>query len=242
MLDALKKAGVTKALIQMNINNTDHLDKFPSAEFPDEKGVGWSNAVRERGYVPGIYDIYVGLGGEGTHSPYGGFQWLWPEEAVTKWTYVRGPATAGEETAAGGQPKLGGPAPAAAGGAPKRAGKAGANAERVQFSPQMAANFARDVRVPKQIKMFGVDAIFLDTVCAVAVNEDYDKTNGHPASRAKDIENRQALLKVVSTDHNRVTGVEQIRSWAVPYVDWAGPAALILLRAGHGATLRIQPL
>lgn len=227
MLDALKKAGVTKALIQMNINNTDHLDKFPTAEFPDDKGTGWAEAVRARGYVPGIYDIYSSLGGRGTHSPYSGFQWLWPEEAAAKWSYVAGPVPAGDGTAAEGRPRRprppqagaveGAPAVAAPapGAAPRRAGP-----PRAGVSPQLAALFARDVRMPRQISMFGVDAIFLDTVCAVAVREDYDKTNGHPASRAKDIENRQALLAAASRDHRRVTGVEQIKSWAVPFVDW----------------------
>lgn len=230
MLDALKSAGVTKALIQMNINNTDPRDKFPSADFPDEKGVGWSKAVRERGYVPGIYDIYSSLGGRGTHSPYSGFQWLWPEEAAAKWIYVRGPAPTGGRGAPGGPAGRGGQEPARAGGGPQRAGAAapfargparGGGGGRPEVSPQMAAIFARDVRIPKQIEMFGVDAIFLDTVCAVPVSEDFDKTNGHPASRAKDIENRQALLAAASRDHDRVTGVEQIKSWAVPYVDWA---------------------
>ena len=55
MLDALKAAGVEKALLQMSINNTDHLGKFPSAEFPDNDG--WSKAVRQRGYVPGLSSL-----------------------------------------------------------------------------------------------------------------------------------------------------------------------------------------
>lgn len=230
MLDALKKVGVTKALIQMNINNTDHLDKFPTAEFPDAKGTGWADAVRARGYVPGIYDIYSSLGGRGTHSPYSGFQWLWPEEAAAKWSYVRGPAPTGVDAeadrprrprpaqagAAERAPAVTGPAAATPPGAtPRRAGP-----PRAGVSPQLAALFARDVRMPRQIAMFGVDAIFLDTVCAVPVSEDYDQSNGHAASRTKDIENRQALLAAASRDHRRVTGVEQIKSWAVPFVDW----------------------
>ena len=44
MLDALKTAGVEKALLQISINNTDHLGRFPNAEFPDNDG--WSKAVR----------------------------------------------------------------------------------------------------------------------------------------------------------------------------------------------------
>ncbi len=201
MLDALKSAGLDKALIQLSINHVDQEGAFPSKAFAD--GDGWAKAVHARGYLAGIYDIYaaarVGSGagapprGDGPRPPqtgglrYSGFTYLWPKEA-TDWNYV---------------------------------GSGGERGQRAMISHQMSAKFAVETRLPQHIKQFGLDAFFFDTVCALEPSEDYDTAHGHPATRTKDIANRIALLDATTGHFNKLTGTEQIKSWAVPEVHWA---------------------
>lgn len=212
MLDAMKEAGIDRALIQLSINHVDQNGAFPNTEFAD--GDGWSKAVRSHGYVPGIYDIYAAArtgGGErgGRGGPasgraadapprpvpapaqggqrYSGFTYLWPANA-SEWTYV---------------------------------GADGGTGQRATISHQMSAKFALETRLPAHIRQFGLDAFFFDTVCALDPNEDYDRQHGHPATRAQDIANRIRLLETTTLHFKKLTGTEQIKSWAVPNVHWA---------------------
>ncbi len=84
----------------------------------------------------------------------------------------------------------------------------------------LAASFARTTRLPAHLSQFGFDAYFSDVVGAVMPREDYDTTFGHFATRAQDIAGRQALLAAVSADHGKLAGMEQLKSWAIPYVHW----------------------
>lgn len=186
MLDGLSSAGIERALIQMSINHVDQNSAFPNQQFAN--GDGWANAVRAKGYVPGIYDIYAGYSPMQTQPPYNGFHYLWPTIANPEWVYRNADGTLDD---------------------------------RSSISNILAAVFARDTRLPQHISQFGLDAFFSDVVCAVSPQEDYDTTYGHFASRADDIEGRQALLAAVSVDHNRIAGVEQLKSWGVPFVHWA---------------------
>jgi hypothetical protein len=192
MLDAMKAAGIEKALIQLSITNVDPNGAFPNQEFAD--GDGWSKAVRAHGYLSGIYDIYYAArtvsrgGGRGPAGGlrYSGYDYLWPSN-VDEWVYRRPDGSAGPLSL---------------------------------ISHQMSAKFALETRLPNHIQQFGLDAFFLDTVCATEPSEDYDTQYGHPATRAKDIANRIGLLDASSGHFNKLTGTEQIKSWAVPYVHW----------------------
>ncbi len=87
LLDAMKSAGIDKALIQVSVNHVDQQRNFPATGLADS---AWFDAVRARGYLGGFYDIYAAsrVGGQGG-SPYDGFYYLWPQPAAsTEWVYV----------------------------------------------------------------------------------------------------------------------------------------------------------
>jgi len=87
LLDAMKTAGIDKALIQVSANHVDQQRNFPATGLAD---AAWFDAVRARGYLGGFYDIYAAsrVGGQGG-SPYDGFYYLWPQPAAsTDWVYV----------------------------------------------------------------------------------------------------------------------------------------------------------
>lgn len=78
LLDALKNAGMARALIQVSLNDLDENKNFPCTEFPDS--TGWCDAIRARGFQPGFYDIYnhIKTTTTATTCPYTGYFYLWP--------------------------------------------------------------------------------------------------------------------------------------------------------------------
>lgn len=201
MLDGLQKAGVKKALIQLSVNHVDEYGEFPNREFAD--GDGWAKLVHEHGYLAGIYDIYAmarvgaprgasGAGNDPRRGPGGrGLRY-------NGFSYLW-PTEAGDWNYVGAQV---------------------GERERPMISHQMSAKFALETRLPRHITQFGLDAFFFDTVCALEPREDYDRGHGHAASRTQDITNRIALLDASTGHFRKLTGTEQIKSWAVPYVHW----------------------
>lgn len=185
MLDALSGAGIDRAMIQISINHVDQNNAFPNQAFAG--GSGWSSAVRAKGYIPGIYDIYARFSSAQSQPPNNGFFYLWPSLANPQWFYRNSDGTLDAQSS---------------------------------VSNAKAATFARDTRLPAHNSIFGFEAYFSDVVCAVMPREDYDTTFGHPATRSQDIAGRQALLAAVSVDHNKIAGVEQLKSWAIPYAHW----------------------
>jgi hypothetical protein len=218
MLDAMKQAGIEKALIQLSINHVDHNGAFPNREFAD--GEGWSKTVRAHGYVPGIYDIYAMARGAGGGPGMG--------RGAAKKTAPT-PVKSADSTI----PPRGGSPP----GGLKYSGftylfptnvaewnyvnAEGQTGGRGGICHQMSAQFARETRLPQHIRQFGLDAFFFDTVCALEPRECFDTNHRHAATRAKDIVNRQTILDAATGRFNKITGTEQLKSWAVPFTHWA---------------------
>lgn len=198
MLDALAAAGIHNALIQISVNHVDQNNFFPNQAYAD--GAGWSQAVRNHGWVPGIYDIYATYASAQSDPPHIGFYFDWAaggagsDSASTTWAYMKSDLT--WDIASG----------------------------RANIAQDKAALFARDTRLPVYISQFGFDAYFFDTTCANPPQEDYASAYGHSASRAQDVLNRAALLAAASgstvPNHNKLGATEQAKSWAVPYLDW----------------------
>ena len=86
LLSEMEESGIRKALIQISVNNADQNGKFPNAEFPDNDG--WAREVRRHGYLAGFYDIYQAVNLKPGGPVYDGYRYLWPADAVSKWTYV----------------------------------------------------------------------------------------------------------------------------------------------------------
>lgn len=190
MLAALKQAGIDQALIQLSINHVDPAGAFPNEEFHD--GAGWAKAVRAFGYVPGIYDIYDAVRPNRRAGP------IHDGRRYEGFTYLWPPAAQHwNYLDSDGSPGL-----------------------RPSISADLSSQFALLIRLPAQIRQFGFDAFFLDTVCAVEPHEDYDAADGHVATRTADIRHRVALLQAPGR-LGRIVGTEQLKSWAVPVVDWA---------------------
>jgi hypothetical protein len=185
MLDALSSAGIDRALVQISVNHVDHNNAFPNQA--SANGPGWADAVRAKGYVPGVYDIYARYSAQQPTPPFNGFHYLWPTIANPQWLYRLADGSLDPSDS---------------------------------VNNSLAAAFARDTRLPAHNATFGFDAYFSDVVCAVMPREDYDTTYGHFQTRAQDIAGRQAVLGAVSQDHNRLAGVEQLKSWGVPFVHW----------------------
>ncbi len=155
-------------------------------------GSGWGAAVSAKGWVSGIYDIYSRYNAPQNNPPLNGFYYLWPASANPNWLYI---------TAAG--------TPSA-----------------LDVAHGKSSTFARDTRLPAHIASFGLDAFFFDTTCALEPYEDYGTSFGydHSASRAQDAGYRAALLAAssgASPNHNKLTGAEGAKSWAIPYLHWA---------------------
>lgn len=85
MLDGLAAAGIDRALVQISINHVDQNNMFPNQQFAGASG--WSDAVRAKGYVPGIYDIYARYSAAQSQPPFNGFVYLWPSIANPQWMY-----------------------------------------------------------------------------------------------------------------------------------------------------------
>jgi len=155
-------------------------------------GSGWGAAVSAKGWVSGIYDIYSRYSSGQNNPPLNGFYYLWPTQANPDWIYV---------TSTGALSAL-----------------------DVAHSKSYA--FARDTRLPAHIASFGLDGFFFDTTCALEPYEDYGTLFGydHSASRAEDIVDRATLLAASSglaPGHNKLTGTEMAKSWAIPFIHWA---------------------
>lgn len=85
LLDALRAAGIEKALVQVSVNHTDHRGAFPADALRDG---AWFDAVRNVGYLGGVYDIYAAVRPGATGgAPYDGFTYLWPTETSPNWIY-----------------------------------------------------------------------------------------------------------------------------------------------------------
>jgi len=85
LLDAMKNAGIGKALIQVSVNHVDQQKNFPATNLANNS---WFDAVRARGYLVGFYDIYEGVRSGGTGgSAYDDFYYLWPGTAFAQWPY-----------------------------------------------------------------------------------------------------------------------------------------------------------
>jgi hypothetical protein len=188
MLDALKTAGVNKALIQFSVNHSNQSGTFDTSLFSYAQG---------KGYNVGIYDIYTTARTTGGGSPYDGFTYLWPNSTTAQsWAWVPTP-----------------------GGSPEAA--QGGSGWNICMTKQ--EQFALGTRLSARITDFGLDSEFYDVHCAQAPRECYH--SGHFQSRTTDIAKRQAMLNdaysgLANPSKRLLTGSEQARSWAVPYLIW----------------------
>lgn len=154
------------------------------------EGTAWFNAVRAKGWFGGFYDIYAATRTGGQGGT--------PYDGF----YYLWPSVAYNDWAiilSTGQPDT-----------------------THTISAQMAASFAAGTRLPAHLNVFNPDAVFFDVVCAVDLQEDYDTSHGHSATRSVDQVNRAALLNSAFSNPTRrlLTGTEQGRSWAVPFIHW----------------------
>ncbi len=201
LLDALSSAGVSKAVIQSSINHTDQNFNFPATDPSTSANYsplsGWFDEIRAHGYIGGFYDIYTTANSAGSGAtPYDGKYSMWPANATAGyWNYVN------------------------------------SSIPLATVSPQMAAYFAANYRLSGTTTgnyhdTFNMDSYFFDVVCAVELYEDYytGSTDGHAAAtRSQDRDNKSDLLDIAFSNTTKalITGTEQGRSWAVPYLHWA---------------------
>lgn len=193
LLDALTHAGLTNALIQLDINHTDHNQKWPNAVYADTNT--WMKEVRNRGFLPGIFDNYYYRRTNGVPvSPYDGWYYLWPDTNVCRqWAYHNS------------------------------ATNPVSNDNGYNISMQKQADFARNTRVPAHLTLFDMDACFFDQIGNDVLYEDYGEAYGHSGGRRADLSNRVDMLSAGYTNASRrlIVGTEQGRSWTVPVSHWS---------------------
>jgi hypothetical protein len=171
--------------------SVNHADEFNA--FPNQEfanGSGWFDAVRAHGYRGGFYDIYQSA--RTNPAPgYSGFTYLWPLEARNgTWAYMN----------AGGQRVL--------------------NAGAYDICATQQEVFALGTRLPAHINRFNMDAEFFDVLCARPNTECYDPA--HFETRSDDVAARAGVLDSAYSHPLKplLTGTEQARSWAVPFLIW----------------------
>ncbi len=171
--------------------SVNHSDEF--GRFPNQEfadGSGWFDAVRAHGYRGGFYDIYQSA--RTNPAPgYSGFTYLWPAEARNgTWAYLT----------SGGQRVF--------------------NAGAYDICATQQEFFAFGTRLPAHINLFDMDAEFFDVLCARPNTECYDPA--HFQSRSDDVAARAGVLDSAYSHPLKplLTGTEQARSWAVPYLVW----------------------
>lgn len=171
--------------------SVNHTDQF--SRFPNQEfadGRGWFNAVRAHGYRAGFYDIYQAAR-PNPSTGYSGFTYLWPTEARNgTWAYQT----------AGGQRIM--------------------NAGAYDICATQQEIFAFGTRLPAHIDRFDMDAEFFDVLCARPNTECFDPA--HFQTRSDDVVARAGVLDSAYSHPLKplLTGTEQIRSWAVPYLVW----------------------
>jgi len=171
--------------------SVNHADEFN--RFPNQEfadGSGWFNAVHAHGYRAGFYDIYQSARTNAAPG-YSGFTYLWPLEARNgTWAYLN----------AGGQKVF--------------------SAGAYDICATQQELFALGTRLPAHINRFDMDAEFFDVLCARPNTECFDPA--HFETRTDDVAARAGVLHAAYAHPLKplLTGTEQLRSWAVPYIVW----------------------
>lgn len=171
--------------------SVNHNDQF--GRFPNQEfadGSGWFDAVRAHGYRGGFYDIYQAAR-QNPAPGYSGFTYLWPIEARNgTWAYLNA------------------------------AGQRVFNAGAYDICATQQEFFAFVTRLPAHINQFNMDAEFFDVLAARPNTECYDPA--HFQTRSDDVAAKAGVLDAAYSHPLKplLTGTEQIRSWAVPYLVW----------------------